>query len=52
MFLLKIKRLFKIVERIFFKKDLTGNVTNANEAMEDPQVDSQKKKQDQIKKRV
>ena len=35
-----------------FKKDLTGNVTNANEAMEDPQVDSQKKKQDQIKKRV
>jgi len=35
-----------------FKKDLTGNVTNANEAMENPQVDSQKKKQDQIKKRV
>ena len=35
-----------------FKKDLTGNVTNANEAMEDPQVESQKKKQDQIKKKV
>ena len=48
----KDKKIIQDRGKNLFKKDLTGNVTNANEAMEDPQVDSQKKKQDQIKKRV
>jgi len=48
----KDKKIIQDRGKNLFKKDLTGNVTNANEAMENSQVDSQKKKQDQIKKRV